>query len=182
MAKEKNQWLTCLWDVVKTSLACFGVLLVFSIILAAALMEFESRLVRDCIMYVLTMACYAVLFYRFHMYPRISTYMEHPMQFDLKKEFGAFLRADGRIILAIYGVAAVAIEISCFIFPSPTPNPIATACLFALGPFGGLIPVPVLRSVICFVYAAVVLCVLTLLRSRKIYKNDLAANARRRER
>ena len=103
------------------------------------------------------------------------------MQFDLKKEFGAFLRADGRIILAIYGVAAVAIEISCFIFPSPTPNPIATACLFALGPFGGLIPVPVLRSVICFVYAAVVLFVLTLLRSRKIYKNDLAANARRRE-
>ncbi len=182
MAKSKNLWLTCLWDVVKTSLACFGMLLVFSIILAAVLMEFESRLIRDSIMYVLTMACYAVFFYRFHMFPRISTYVVHTDKVDMKQELLGFFRADGKFILAIYALATVAIEISCFIFPSPTPNPIATACLFALGPFSGLIPVPVLRSVVGFVYATVVLCGLTLLRSRKIYKNDLAANARRRER
>lgn len=180
MAKEKNLWLTCIWDVVKASLVCFGMLLVFSIILAAVLMEFESQLIRDCIMYVLTMACYVIFFYRFHMFPRISTYVVHAERVDMKKEMLGFLRADGKYILAIYALAAVAIEISCYIFPSPTPNPIATACLFALGPCI-IIPVPVLRSVVGFVYAAVVLCVLTLIRSRKIHQNDLAANARRRE-
>ena len=181
MAKEKNLWFTCLWHVVLATLACFGMLIVFSIILAAVLMEFENRLVRDSIMYVLTMACYAVFFYRFHMFPRISTYAVHTDKLDMKQELMGFFRTDGKIILIIYGIATVATEISWFIFPSPTPNPIATACLFALGPFGGLLPIPVLRSVICFAYAVVVLCALTLLRSHKIYKNDLAANARRNE-
>ncbi len=181
MAKSKNLWLTCLWNVVKASLACFGMLLVFSIILAAVLMEFENRLIRDSIMYVLTMACYAVFFYRFHMFPRISTYVVHTDKVDMKQELLGFFRADGKFILAIYALAAVAIEISCFIFPSPTPNPIATACLFALGPCI-LIPVPVLRSAVGFVYAAIVLCALVMLRSRKIYQDDLAANARRRGR
>ena len=181
MAKSKNLWLTCLWNVVKASLACFGMLLVFSIILAAVLMEFENRLIRDSIMYVLTMACYAVFFYRFHMFPRISTYVVHTDKVDLKQELLGFFRADGKFILAIYALAAVAIEISCFVFPSPTPNPIATACLFALGPCI-LIPVPVLRSAVGFVYAAIVLCALVMLRSRKIYQDDLAANARRRGR
>ena len=181
MAKEKNQWLTCVWHVVLATLVCFGMLIVFSIILAAVLMEIESRVVRDYAMYVLTMACYGVFFYRFHMIPRIGTYVDHADGFNFKAELRGFLRADGKFVLAIYVLAAVATEISCYIFPSPTPNPVATACVFALGPFS-MLPVPILRSVICFVYAAAVLCGLTLLRSRKIYKNDLAANAKRRER
>lgn len=182
MAKEKNQWLACLWSIVKATLVSFGGFIFCAIVIAAVLVEIENRTIRDCVAYVLTMACYAVTLYRFHMFPRISTYVEHTGSFDPKAELRGFLRADGRIMLIVYGVAAAATEISRFIFPSPTPNPIATACVFALGPFSVLIPVYVLRSVICFVYAAAVLCGLALIRSRRIYKDDLEANARRRER
>ena len=62
MAKEKNIWLTSLWHAVLATLASFGIFIFFSIIIAAVLMELENRLIRDCIMYVLTMACYAVFF------------------------------------------------------------------------------------------------------------------------
>ena len=179
MAKEKNPWLVCLKHITLASLADLGVYAASAILLAAV---FEGhRTLLDMVCFVFLMVFYAVFFYRFHMYPRISTYMEHGERFDPKGELMAFLRTDGKIILIIYGIATVATEISWFIFPSPTPNPIATVCLFALGPFSASIPIPVLRSVICFVYAAVVLCGLALLRSRKIHQNDLAANARRRE-
>ena len=181
MAKEKNPFVTCLKHVVLATLASLGAFIFFAIVIAAILSEIENETLRDCVTYVLTMACYAAFFYRFHMYPRISTYVDHGDVLDYKAELLGFLRADGKPILIIYGIATVATEISCYIFPAPTPNPIATACLFALGPFS-LIPIPVLRSVICFVYATAVLCGLALLRSRKIHTDDLAANARRRER
>lgn len=182
MAKEKNPWLICLKHIILASLADFGVFVASSALLVAIFEGEDKQALRDLVAYVFMMVFYAIFFYRFREYNRISTYMEHTERFDPKGELMAFLRTDGKIILIIYGIATVATEISWFIFPSPTPNPIATACLFALGPFGGLLPIPVLRSMICFVYASVVLCVLTLLRSRKIYKNDLVANARRRER
>lgn len=181
MAKEKNSLVTCIKNIVLATLASFGVFIAVAAVLAAVLNEIENEIIRDCIAYAITMAIYAALFYRFHMYPRISTYVSQGDEFDGKEELLGFLRADGRLILIIYGIATVATEISCFIFPSPTPNPVATACLFAMGPFSVLIPVPVLRSIVCFVYASAVVCGLTLLRSHKIYKDDLVAEARRRE-
>ena len=182
MARKENQWFTCLWNIVKATLVSLGGFIFCAIVIAAVLAEIENQIIRDCIAYALTMACYAVSFYRFHMFPRISTYAEHTGSFDLKAELRGFLRADGKVLLIIYGIAAAATEISWFIFPSPTPNPIATACLCALGPFCAVIPVYVARSLVGFVYASAVLFVLTLLRSRRIYKDDLTANARRRER
>ncbi len=181
MAKEKNLWLACLKHIIIASLATFGVYMASAYLVAAIFEGEDKRTLRDLVAYAFMMVFYAVFFYRFREYNRISTYMEHTERFDLKGELMAFLRADGKIVLAIYGIAAIATEISFFIFPSPTPNPVATVCLFALGPFSALIPVPVLRSALCFVYAAAVACVLAMLRSRKIHQNDLAANARRRE-
>ncbi len=182
MAKEKNPWLVSLKHITLASLADLGVFIASSALLAAIFEGEDKQALRSLVAYVFMMVFYAVFFYRFREYNRISTYMEHTERFDLKGELMAFLRADGKIVLAIYGIAAIVTEISWFVFPSPTPNPVATACLFALGPFSALLPIPVLRSVICFVYAAVVLCGLALLRSHKIYRNDLAAEARRRER
>lgn len=182
MAKEKNPWLICLKHIILASLADFGVFVASSALLAAIFEGEDKQALRNLVAYVFMMMFYAIFFYRFREYNRISTYMEHTERFDPKGELMAFLRTDGKIVLAIYGIAAIATEISCFIFPSPTPNPIATACLFALGPFCGEIPVYVLRSLVGFVYAAAVLCGLALLRSHRIYKDDLAATARRRER
>lgn len=178
MAKEKNPWLVCLKHITLASLADLGVYAASAILLAAV---FEGhRPLLDMVCFVFLMVFYAVFFYRFHMYPRISTYMEHGERFDPKGELMAFLRADGKIMLIIYGICAVVTEISVIVTRGAPQNPVAAICMFPIGPFM-LLPIPVLRSVICFVYAAVVLCVLTLLRSRKIHQNDLAANARRRE-
>ena len=179
MAKEKNPWLVCLKHITLASLADLGVYAASAILLVAV---FEGhRTLLDMVCFVFLMVFYAVFFYRFHMYPRISTYMEHGERFDPKGELMAFLRADGKIMLIIYGICAVVTEISVIVTRGAPQNPVAAICMFPIGPFM-LLPIPVLRSVICFVYAVVVLCALTLLRSRKIYKNDLAANARRRER
>ena len=180
MAKKEKSFVTCLKHVVLATLVSFAVFIFFAIVIAAILAEIENEILRDCAVYFLTMICYAAFFYRFHMYPRISTYVSQEGKLDYKAELLGFLRADGKTILIIYGIATVATEISCYIFPSPAPNPIATACLFALGPFSVLIPIPVLRSVVCFVYAAVVVCGLALLRSRKIHKDDLTAEAGKR--
>lgn len=179
MAKEKNPWLVCLKHITLASLADLGVYAASAILLAAV---FEGhRTLLDMVCFVFLMVFYAVFFYRFHMYPRISTYMEHGERFDPKGELMAFLRADGKIMLIIYGICAVVTEISVIVTRGAPQNPVAAICMFPIGPFM-LLPIPVLRSVICFVYAAVVLCGLALLRSRKIHQNDLAANARRRER
>lgn len=178
MAKEKNPWLVCLKHIILASLADLGVYATSAILLVAV---FEGhRTLLDMVCFVFLMVFYAVFFYRFHMYPRISTYMEHGERFDPKVELMAFLRADGKIMLIIYGICAVVTEISVIVTRGAPQNPVAAICMFPIGPFM-LLPIPVLRSVICFVYAVVVLCALTLLRSHKIYKNDLAANARRRE-
>ena len=179
MAKEEKQWIICLRDITLASLADLGVYVAAAILLAAV---FEgNRTLLDIVCFVFLMAFYAIFFYRFHMIPRIKTYMEHTERFDPIGELKAFLRADGKNMLIIYGICAVVTEISVIVTQGAPQNPVAAVCMFPIGPFM-LLPVPVLRSVVCFVYAAVVLCVLTLLRSRKIYKNDLAANARRRER
>ena len=179
MAKEKNPWLVCLKHITLASLADLGVYAASAILLAAV---FEGhRTLLDMVCFVFLMVFYAVFFYRFHMYPRISTYMEHGERFDPKGELMAFLRADGKIMLIIYGICAVVTEISVIVTRGAPQNPVAAICMFPIGPFM-LLPIPVLRSVICFVYASVVLCVLTLLRSRKIHRNDLAAEVRRRER
>ena len=178
MAKKQNPWLVCLKHITLASLADLGVYAASAILLVAV---FEGRrTLLDMVCFVFLMVFYAVFFYRFHMYPRISTYMEHGERFDPKGELMAFLRADGKIMLIIYGICAVVTEISVIVTRGAPQNPVAAICMFPIGPFM-LLPIPVLRSVICFVYAAVVLCGLALLRSRKIHQNDLAANARRRE-
>lgn len=179
MAKKQNSWLVSLKNMTLASLTDLGVYAASAILLAAV---FEGhRTLLDMVCFVFLMVFYAVFFYRFHMYPRISTYMEHGERFDPKGELMAFLRADGKIMLIIYGICAVVTEISVIVTRGAPQNPVAAICMFPIGPFM-LLPIPVLRSVICFVYAAVVLCGLALLRSRKIHQNDLAANARRRER
>ena len=179
MAKEKNPWLVSLKHIILASLADLGVYAASAILLVAV---FEGhRTLLDMVCFVFLMVFYAVFFYRFHMYSRINTYAEHTERFDLKAELLGFIRADGKSILIIYGICAVVTEISVIVTNGSPKNPIAAMCMFPIGPFM-LLPIPVLRSVICFVYAAAVLCGLALLRSYRIYKDDLAATARRRER
>ena len=178
MAKKQNSWLVSLKNMTLASLADFGVYIPLAL-LTAAVFE-NSKLLRFMGSYVILAAFYAVFLYRFHMYPRISTYVSHTGKLDCKAELRGFLRADGKILLTVYGILAVAHEVSILALQGAPQNPVGLVCAFPLGAFWAEIPVPILRSVLAFVYASVVACGLALLRSRKIHQNDLAANARRR--
>lgn len=181
MAKEKNPWLTVLKHIILASLADFGVYIPLAGLLTAAIFE-NSKLLRFLGAYVILAAFYAIFLYRFHMYPRISTYVSHTRKLDCKAELRGFLRADGKILLTIYGILAVAHEASILVLQGSPQNPVGLVCAFPLGAFWVEMPVPILRSVLAFMYASAIACGLALLRSRKIYQDDLAAEARRRER
>ena len=180
MAKEKNPWLVSLKHIALASLADFGVYIPLAL-LTAAVFE-NSKLLRFMGAYVILAAFYAVFLYRFHMHPRISTYVTHGNVLDYKAELHGFLCADGKVLLTVYGILAVAHEISILALQGSPQNPVGLVCAFPLGAFWAEIPVPILRSVLAFAYASAMACGLALLRSRKIHKDDLAAEARRRER
>ncbi len=171
MSKAKQKWLICLKSIVFASLATLGVFLIGAIVIAAALSEIQNQFIRDAAVYVMTMVMYAVFFYRFHMHNRLDTYAKHTAKFDPKKELISYIHAEGKIMLAIYGIAAVVTEISALIMQNAPQNPIMFATMFCLGPWM-VIKIPVLRSVIAFVYSATVLCLLALLRSRKIHEEE----------
>ena len=84
MAKEKNPWLICLKHIVLASLADFGVFVASSALLAAIFEGEDKQALRNLVAYVFMMVFYAIFFYRFREYNRISTYMEHTERFDPK--------------------------------------------------------------------------------------------------
>ena len=180
MAKEKNPWLVSLKHIALASLADFGVYIPLAL-LTAAVFE-NSKLLRFMGAYVILAAFYAVFLYRFHMHPRISTYVTHGNVLDYKAELHGFLCADGKVLLTVYGILAVAHEVSILALQGSPQNPVGLVCAFPLGAFWAEIPVPILRSVLAFAYASAMACGLALLRSRKIHTDDLAAEAIRRER
>ena len=81
----KKRWFVCLKSIVLASLSTLGGGTVCSLVIAAALMEFENQLLRNAILYVILMVMYAVFFYRFHMRSRFDTYAEHTDRFEVKK-------------------------------------------------------------------------------------------------
>ena len=180
MSNEKHPVRACLKQITLASLADFGAYIPLAIFTAAALEN--NKALRFLVAYGILAVLYGFFLYRFRMCHRISTYVAHADVMDYRAELFGFLRADGKIMLMIYGVLAAALELSILILNGAPQNPVGLVCSFPLGAFWAEIPVPVLRSVLAFVYAAVVLCGLELFRSYRIHGEDLSANARRRER
>lgn len=165
---NKQKWFLCLKSVVFASLAVFVVFWIVSIVLVAALMEIANESVRNAVLYLILMIAYAFFLNRFHMHKWLDTFAEHTNEFSPKKELLAYLHAEGKYILLVYGIAVILTEISCWILPSNAPNLIATATMFCLGPWM-ILKLPILRAVIAFAYASSLLCLLAILRSRKIH-------------
>jgi hypothetical protein len=115
---------------------------------------------------------------RFHEYNRLDTYAEHAGKFDLKRELLAYIRADGKFLFIIYGICAVVTDISCVVLQYSPKNFVGLLTSFCLGPWAGVIHIPVVCSVLCFVYASAVACVLAMLRSRKVSQEDTMAKKR----
>ncbi len=153
------------------SLATLGVYLIGALVIAAVLMEIQNQVVRDITVYGMTMILYAVFFYRFHMHDRLNTYAKHTHKFDPKAELVAYISSEGKIMFVIYGIAAAVTEISALIMQNAPQNPIVFSTMFCLGPWM-VLKIPVLRSIVAFAYASTVVCLLAVLRSRKIHEEE----------
>ena len=87
-------------------------------------------------------------------------------------ELKAYIRAEGKYFLLIYGLCALASEIDMLIPRATVGGPVMMVCSFALNPCWGYIPIPVLRYVLACLYSFGVICVMAIIRSRKIYKEE----------
>ncbi|MBR6768123.1 MAG: hypothetical protein IKM34_01380 [Clostridia bacterium] len=177
MFKNKKEWLLCLKNILFASLASGGVLVMGSLVLAAALTEIENQSIRNVTLFVMMMVIYAIFFYRFHLYPRLDTYAEHTDDFSPKKELLAFIHAEGKIIFAIYGIVAIVAEFSDLIIQNTPQNPILFSAVFCLSPLMA-IPIPVVRSILALAYSVSLVCLLVFLRSRKIHREKISAKKR----
>lgn len=174
MPKSNKTWFVCLKSIVYASLATLGVILIAAIVIVAVLMEIENQTIRNSATFVLLMIVYAIFLYRFHMHSRLDTYAEHTDKFDIKKELYSYIYTEGKFMFIIYGITTIAAELSYLIMPDISSNPILFATLFCLGPWMAM-KIPVLRTVIAFVYSSSLVCALAVLKSRKIHRDKLSA-------
>ena len=126
------------------------------------------------------MIVYAIFLYIFRMRNRLDTYAEHTGKFDPKKELIAYIKTEGKIMFILYGIIALISEISFLVLflTNQTRNPVTFVTQFCIGPWINM-TIPVLRAVIAFVYSSVIVCLLAVLRSRKIFQDDISAKANR---
>ena len=110
MAQTKTYWLTCLKQIACATGAGLGVYMA-SVYILAAIFE-KSRTLRDIAAYFFLMAAYILFFYRFHAHDRLDTYAEHTDKFDVKKEWLAYVRSEDKVLFLMYGICAVATDLS----------------------------------------------------------------------
>ena len=176
MTKGKNWWLTCVKHIVFAALAAFAVYMASALFLAAI---FEhNKTVRFMAAYVFLMIAYALLFYRFHAHDRLHTYVEHIDKFSWKKELVAYVRSEDKALFLIYAISAVVSDVSGVVTQYAPTNPFGLT-MFYLGPWLDL-HIPVLSSILGFVYSFVVACVIALIRSRKIYLEESGSKSKKK--
>lgn len=158
-------------DIVKASLAALGVYFA-SVYILAAIFE-KSKTLRFIAAYIFLMAAYAIFFYRFHAHGRLDTYAEHTDKFSAKKELLAYIRSEDKKLFIIYVVSAVVTDISGIVTQYAPTNPFGFS-MFFLGPWLDL-HIPALCAIIGSVYSVALACVLAIIRSRKIYREELNA-------
>ena len=172
MSETKKTWIACLKSVVYSSLASLGVFMLFAWVIGAVFNEIGPEWLREMTLHVVMMVMYAVFFYLYRFKKRLVTYTEQTDQFALKPELLAYVRTEGKIMFILYGIAAAVTEISRWIIPGDARNPVLLVSHFFMGPWMAL-NVPVLRAVVAFVYSSALVCLLAVLRSRRIHQEKL---------
>ncbi|MBE6651894.1 MAG: hypothetical protein E7610_00595 [Ruminococcaceae bacterium] len=171
--KEKNPVRACILHVALSVLVTFVAMLLSSTIVSAVLNEFDNQVVKTLISDVIMLVVYAVSFYKFHQNDRINTYARHEGAFDVKAEILAYLRGEGKYLFILFAICAVLREVFGLI-------PGSFVSLFGvifvdilLNPIVNFLHIPVLSSFIAFLYACALLCLLVVIRSRRIHRDDV---------
>ena len=176
----KQLWFKCLKSIVLSTIASLGAFVVCALVIAAALNSIKNDAIQDLAIKAIIMIVYAIFLYIFRMRNRLNTYAEHTNKFDPKKELIAYIKTEGKVMFTLYGIIALVSEFSYLVLflMNQTRNPITFVTQFCMGPWVNM-TIPVLRSVIAVVYSAVIVCLLAVLRSRKIFQDDSTAKANR---
>jgi hypothetical protein len=167
--KEKSAARACVWHIFLSLLLTFVAMALSAFLVSSVLLKnvdnpFIKNLVTNAIMAI----TYAVSFYKFHQTNRIITYAKHPTGFDVKAEILAYLRGEGKYMCIFYAVCALLKGIFRVIPASFVSLFGMIAMDILLNPFANMLYVPVLSEVLAFVYACALLCLLVVIRSRKI--------------
>ena len=176
----KQLWFKCLKSIALATAVSIGGFVVCAIVIAAALNSIKNDTIQDLAIKAIIMIVYAIFLYIFRMRNRLDTYAEHTGKFDPKKELIAYIKAEGKIMFILYGIIALVSEISFLVLflTNQTRNPVTFVTQFCIGPWINM-TIPILRAVIAFVYSSVIVCLLAVLRSRKIFQDDSSAKANR---
>lgn len=191
MAKKRNPLIVCAKDIAISLVMTFAVMvfgMIVSTVLFGALLygdgvkdETEQH-IRSIMTDVLMMAAYAICFYRTHMASRLDgTHIEHGEKLDVKGELKAYIRGEGKYLFLFYGICAV-VNATCGYVPWTPVRFIGTVFTdMILGPLFGYLFMPILSSVLAFLYACLMTCALEMFRSYRVHKRMLALEARRNE-
>ena len=177
MPKNKDNLLTCLKNIIFAGAGSCIFFLATAMFLAA-IMENNSASERNYAALLLMGIAYPFLLYILHMRERFYTYAEHNNKFDIKAELSSYIRGEGRYFILIYGILALASEIDLLIPRESVGRPIVMICGFVMNSIWFEIPIPFLRSLLAFAYSFVMVCFLAILRSRKVYRNDISSRRR----
>ncbi len=178
---SKKLWFKCLKSMVFATLASLGAFVICALVIAAALNSIKNEMMKDLAIKAIIMISYAIFLYIFRMRNRLDTYAEHTSKFDPKKELIAYVKTEGKIMFMLYGIIALVSELSFLVLflMNQTRNPVTFVTQFCLGPWINM-TIPVLRSVIAFAYSAGIVCLLAVLRSKRIYRDESSAKVERK--
>ena len=176
--KERNPVRACVLHVALSVLVTFVAMLLSSVIVSAFLNEFDNQVVKTLISDVIMLVVYAVSFYKFHQTDRINTYAQHTEAFDVKAEILAYLRGEGKYMFIFFGICAILREVFGLI---PGSFISLVGLIFVdilLNSIVNFLHIPVLSSFLAFLYACALLCLLVVIRSRRIHRDDASVKRR----
>ena len=159
-------------SIIKATLLSFLIYFISAILIAAAYEDKQSA--RFSVAFLVMFFAYAFSYYMLHEKHRLDTYIPRDAQFTYRSELKAYFAQQGKYLLLIYGVCAVACEISSTVISvlEITGNPVATACCMFF-PFYTVIGIPVLRSIASLVIAMGLASALCFLHSWRIKNNKI---------
>ena len=111
-------------------------------------------------------------FKRLHLTPRLYTYHRHAGTYDFKSELRAFFTTDGKALLIIYGACALLCEIS-HLLPIEIINQFSLVCIPFFTPYILLSDIPVLRSLLSFLFAVALMSLLVARHGKRQFTKEL---------